>query len=54
MMDSSMENAIRFISGELVANPEADKNALIDEASRKYDLNPMQTEFLVNKYVLGQ
>ncbi|MBP7603163.1 MAG: hypothetical protein KBA15_04505 [Spirochaetes bacterium] len=53
-MDSSMENAIRFISAELKENPGADKNALIDEASRKYDLNPMQTEFLVNKYVLNQ
>ena len=48
-----MENAIRFISAELKENPGAD-NALIDEASRKYDLNPMQTEFLVNKYVLNQ
>jgi len=53
-MDSSMENAIRFISAELKENPGADKKALIDEASRKYDLNPMQTEFLVNKYVLNQ
>ncbi len=53
-MDSSMENAIRFIAAELKENPGADKNALIDEASRKYDLNPMQTEFLVNKYVLNQ
>lgn len=51
-MDSSMENAIRFISGELNANPNANKAALIEDACRKYDLDPKQAEFLLNKFVL--
>ncbi len=53
-MDPSMENAFRFISAELKENPGVDRSALIDEASRKYDLSPMQTEFLINKYILEQ
>jgi hypothetical protein len=53
-MDPSMENAFRFISAELKENPGVDRSALIDEASRRYDLNPMQTEFLINKYILEQ
>ena len=52
-MDSSMENAIKYIGQELKANPDADKNKLIEEASQKFNLNPLQTEFLVNKYILN-
>ena len=51
-MDSSMENAIRFISAELQDRPDADRKKIINEASIKYDLNPLQTEFLINKYIL--
>ena len=54
MKNKAMENAIRFISMELKDNPDADKTKLIDEASRNFDLTPMQTEFLLNKYVLGK
>jgi len=53
-MDKSMENAIRFISQELSANPRANRSKLIEEASQKFDLDPKQTEFLVNKYILNQ
>jgi hypothetical protein len=48
-----MEDAIRFISGELKANPNANKAKLIEEAGQKFDLDPKQTEFLVNKFVLN-
>jgi len=51
-MNKSMEDAIRFISGELKANPKANKAKLIEEACQKYDLEPKQEEFLVNKFVL--
>ncbi|HNR88757.1 MAG TPA: hypothetical protein PKM65_10490 [Spirochaetota bacterium] len=53
MESSSLKEAVKYISGELKADPAIDKNALIDEASRRFDLNPMQTEFLINKYILG-
>jgi hypothetical protein len=53
-MDKAMEDAIRFISQELKANPAAKKSALIEEASQKFDLDPNQTEFLVNKYILNK
>jgi hypothetical protein len=52
-MDSSMENAIRFIAAELKENPEPTKTPH-RRGEPKVHLNPMQTEFLVNKYVLNQ
>jgi len=52
-MDESMKNAVKYISDQLKDEPGCDKSALVDEASRKYDLSPLQTEFLVNKYVMG-
>ncbi|MCP4135860.1 MAG: hypothetical protein GY754_33135 [bacterium] len=53
-MDKSIEDAMRFISGEIQANPDADKMKIINEASQKYDLNPMQTQFFTNKFVLNK
>ncbi len=54
MEKKDIEEAIRFISMELKNNPEADKAQLIEKASQKYDLNPLQTEFLLNKYVFNK
>ncbi|MBN2159463.1 MAG: hypothetical protein JW807_08715 [Spirochaetes bacterium] len=53
-MDKSMEDAIRYISNELKENPNAGKSKIIEEAAQKFDLDPKQTEFLVNKFVLNQ
>ena len=53
-MDESLKNAVKYMSEQLRENPGIDKNSLIDDVSKKYDLNPMQTEFLINKYVLGK
>lgn len=52
-LDIDLENAIRYISDELKLNPGAKRSDLIDAASRKFDLTPMQSEMLVNKYVLS-
>ena len=49
-----MKNAVKYMSEQLRDNPDIDRNTLIDEVSRKFDLNPMQTEFLINKFVLGK
>ncbi len=52
-MDRSMEEAIRYISGELKDNPNANKSQLIDQAAQRFDLDPMQTEFLINKFIMN-
>ena len=52
-MNKSMEDVIRFISSEIQANPEINKAKLIQEACRKFDLDPMQEEFLINKYLMN-
>jgi hypothetical protein len=53
-MDKSMEEAIRFISFELQDSPGTDIAKLIEKASQQFDLTPMQTEFLVNKFILNR
>lgn len=51
-MSKVMEDAYRFIGTELKLNPGAELSKLIEEAAQKFDLTPMQTEFLINKYIL--
>lgn len=53
-MDDTIEKAVRYISEVLKETPGADKQKLVEETSRKFDLNPMQTEFLTNKIVSGR
>ena len=50
-MDQSLENAIRFISDALCENPKADKVKLIEAASERFDLTPMQEEHLYDFYI---
>lgn len=52
-MDDSIREAVKFIGTELKSNPGANVSKLIEEASQKFDLNPMQQEFLTNKYILN-
>ena len=54
MTSEIMQEVIRFISGELKSNPDADRTRLVNEASQKFDLNPMQTEYLLNTYVYSR
>jgi hypothetical protein len=54
MDNKELEEAVRFIALELKDNPDANKAQLIERASQKFDLNPLQTEFLLNKYVFGK
>lgn len=53
-MEESLKNAVKYMSEKLKDNPDEDRSVLVEDASRKYDLNPMQTEFLINKFVLGK
>jgi hypothetical protein len=52
-MDSSIEDAMRFISAELKENPNADRLKLIEDACQRFNLNPMQGDFLTDKFVTG-
>jgi hypothetical protein len=53
-MDKSMEDAFRYISGEINSNPDINRSKIIEEAAQKFDLDPKQTEFLINKFILNQ
>ena len=50
-MNDTMEKAIRYISEILKETPDADKAKLVEETSTKFNLNPLQAEFLSNKIV---
>lgn len=52
-MDQSVENAVRFISDTLKDNPAADRLSLVERASEKFDLTPLQSEHLMEMYVYG-
>lgn len=52
-MDDTMEKAIKYISEMLKETPGADKTKLIEDTSKRFNLNPLQTEFLTNKIVHG-
>ena len=52
-MDSSIKKAVEFIGLVLLDAPDTNKLKLIEEAAQKFDLNPLQTEFLTNKILLG-
>ncbi len=51
-MDKGLEDAFRFIDAEIKADPGADKARLIELACQKFDLTPLQGEFLTNKLLL--
>lgn len=53
-MDDTMEKAIKHISEILKETPEADKLKLAEETSKKFNLNPLQTEFLTNRIISGK
>jgi len=50
-MNDSIKKAVEFIGLQLKDFPDSDKLKLIDDAAQKFDLNPLQTDFLVNKYL---
>lgn len=49
-MEQGLTEAIKWINGELQDNPEANVALLIDQASRQFNLTPLQTEFLYREY----
>ena len=50
-MDDSLKDAIKYLSSLIKKNQDLDMLDLIEDAAKKFDLNPLQCEFLINKYL---
>lgn len=44
--DGALKKAIEWIAAEMNTNPKADRLALIDQASSRFHLTPLQAEHL--------
>lgn len=45
--ESAIKQAVRWLDQQLTDNPKADRLRLVDEASRRFDLSPLDAEFLL-------
>ena len=46
----SLRRAVRWISGRLEEDPESALLALVDEATLRFDLTPIEAEYLIGFY----
>lgn len=44
--EAPIKQAIKWIDDQLRDNPKADRTKLVDEASRRFDLTPLDGDFL--------
>jgi len=44
--EAPIKQAVKWIEDQLVDRPQADRVKLVDEASRRFDLTPLDEEFL--------
>jgi hypothetical protein len=49
-LEGGLKKAIQWIDDERRENPKAGTAALIDEASRRFDLSPIQADFLYRHF----
>jgi hypothetical protein len=45
--EAPIKQAVKWIDDQLVDNPRADRLKLVDQASRRFDLSPLDEEFLL-------
>jgi hypothetical protein len=45
--EAPIKQAVKWIDEQLRDNPRADRTKLIDEAGRRFDLTPLDSEFLL-------
>ena len=45
--EAPIQQAVKWIDEQLQANPQADRTTLIDDASRRFDLTPLDADFLL-------
>ena len=46
MGETPVSQAVKWLDEQLRDNPQADRAALVDEASRRFDLSPLDADFL--------
>jgi hypothetical protein len=44
--EAPIKQAVKWIDDQLADDPKADRVRLVDEASRRFDLSPLDQEFL--------
>ena len=44
--EAPIKQAVTWLEGQLVDRPTADRVKLVDEAARRFDLSPLDTDFL--------
>ena len=44
--EAPIKQAVQWIDDQLIDRPEADRVTLVDEASRRFNLTPLDTDFL--------
>ncbi|MBI4591631.1 MAG: hypothetical protein HY725_22625 [Candidatus Rokubacteria bacterium] len=44
--EAPIKQAIKWIDEQLRENPTADRTKIVDEASRRFDLSPLDADFL--------
>jgi hypothetical protein len=47
--EAPIKQAVKWIDEQLHDNPQANRTKLIDEAGRRFDLTPLDSEFLVRQ-----
>ena len=47
LSDAPIKAAVRWIEDQLQDRPDANRVTLVDEASRRFDLTPLDEDFLV-------
>jgi len=52
--EAPIKQAVKWIDEQLHDNPLADRTKLIDEAGRRFDLTPLDSEFLVRQLSQGK
>lgn len=45
--ETPVQQAVKWIDGRLLDEPGADRMRLVDEAARRFDLSPLDAEFLL-------
>ena len=45
--EAPIKQAVKWIDDQLTDKPGADRMTLVDEAARRFDLSPLDTDFLV-------
>ncbi len=48
--EAPLKQAVKWIDAQLQDHPSADRLKLVDEASRRFDLTPLDSDFLIRHF----